>query len=148
LSFQWLKNGNPISGATNVTLTIDPVLQRDAGSYSLKISNPLATNVTRSALLTVTNSPVRILDSTQPSDQTVTEGAPASFRVLAAGSAPLRYQWFKAAINSTNAIPEATNATFNIPDVRMSDAGDYFAVVTNPFPSSVTSRKAHLTVTA
>ena len=148
LSFQWLKDSNPITGATAERLTIDPVLQADAGSYSLKISNPLATNVTRSALLTVTNSPVRVTDPTQPADQTVTEGLPASFAVLAAGSAPLNYQWFKADSTSTNAIPDATNATFSIPDVRMSDAGDYFAVVTNPFPSSVTSRKAHLTVTA
>jgi methionine-rich copper-binding protein CopC len=30
----------------------------------------------------------------------------------------------------------------------MSDAGEYFAVVTNPFPSSATSRAARLTVTA
>ena len=148
LSLQWLKDSNPITGATAERLTIEPVLQADAGSYSLKISNPFATNLTRSALLTVTNSPVRVTDSTQPADQTVTEGLPASFTVLAAGSAPLSYQWFKADSTGTNSIPDATNATFSIPDVRMSDAGDYFAVVTNPFPSSVTSRKAHLTVTA
>src|SRR5439155_1072665 len=136
LSLQWLKDGNPITGATAERLTIDPVLQADAGSYSLKISNPLATNVTRSALLTVTNSPVRVTDPNQPADRTVTEGLPASFTVLAAGSAPLSYQWFKADSTGTNSIPDATNATFSIPDVRMSDAGDYFAVVTNPFPSN------------
>ncbi|HKS37739.1 MAG TPA: hypothetical protein VJW76_11155 [Verrucomicrobiae bacterium] len=148
LSFQWLKGGNPITDATNATLAFDAVLQGDAGSYSLRISNPLATNVTRSALLTVTNSPVRITDVTQPADRTVTEGLPASFTVPAVGSAPLSYQWFKAANNTTNAVLDATNETFTIPDARMSDAGDYFAVVTNPFPSSVTSRTARLTVTA
>ena len=62
LSFQWLKGGSPITDATNATLTIDPVLQGDAGGYSLRISNPFATNVTRSGLLTVTNSPGRITD--------------------------------------------------------------------------------------
>lgn len=144
LSFQWSKGGNLITDATNATLAIDPVLQGDAGSYSLRIRNPLATNITRSAILTVTNSPVRITDTTQPADQTVTEGLPASFTVPAVGSAPLRYQWFK----GNNAIPDATNETFTIPDVRTSDAGGYFAVVTNPFPSSVTSRTARLTVTA
>ena len=148
LSFQWLKEGNPITGATAATLTINPVLQEDAGSYSLKISNPLATNVTRSAVLTVTNSPVRIADPRQPADQTITEGLPVSFTVPAVGSAPLSYQWFKVANNSTNAIPDATTATFSIPDALLSDAGDYFAIVTNPFPSSATSRAARLTVTA
>jgi len=144
LSFQWLKGGNPITDETNATLAIDPVLQGDTGSYSLRISNPLATNITRSALLTVTNSPVRITDTNQPADQTVTEGLPASFTVPAVGSAPLSYQWFK----GSNAIPSATTETFTIPDARVSDAGDYSAVVTNPFPSSVTSRTARLTVTA
>jgi len=70
----------------NATLTIDPVLQGDAGSYSLRIGNPLATNVTRSAVLTVTNSPVRITDPNQPADQTVTEGTPVTFTVAAVGS--------------------------------------------------------------
>ncbi len=145
---QWLKDGNPVTGATASTLTIDPVLPGDAGGYSLRVGNPIATNVTRSAVLTVTNSPVRIIDPARPADQTVPEGLTASFTVPAAGSAPLSYQWFMVANNSTNAIAAATNATFDIPDARMSDAGDYFAVVTNPFPSSVTSRQARLTVTA
>jgi hypothetical protein len=144
LSFQWLKGGNPITNATSATLTIDLVLQEDAGSYSMRISNPLATNVTRSALLTVTNSPVRITDPNQPADQTVTEGLPVSFGVVAVGSAPLSYQWFK----GTTAIENANAPTHTIPAVQTSDADDYHVVVTNPFPSSVTSRTARLTVVA
>jgi len=145
LSFQWLKDDtNSIADATNATLTIDTVLQSDAGGYSLRISNPLSTNVTRAAVLTVTNSPVRITDASQPADLTVTEGLPATFAVVAVGSAPISYQWF----NGTGAINNATNATYTIAQAAMSDIGDYHVVVTNPFPSSVTSRSAHLTVTA
>jgi hypothetical protein len=144
LSFQWLKDSNPIPDATNATLTIDTVLQGDAGGYSLRIANSLATNVTRVAVLTVTNSPIRITDATQPADQTVTEGLPVTFTVAAVGSAPISYQWFKA----TTAIADATNSTYTIPDAAIADTGDYHVVVTNPFPSSVTSRTAHLTVTA
>jgi hypothetical protein len=144
LSFQWLKDNNPIPNATNSTLAIDTVLQSDAGGYALRISNPLLTNLTRVAVLTVTNSPVRITDASQPADQTVTEGLPATFAVVAVGSAPIQYQWYK----GNAAITDATNATYTIPQTASSDAGDYSAVVTNPFPSSVTSRVAHLTVTA
>ena len=144
LSFQWLKGGNPIADTTNATFTIDSVLQADAGSYSLRISNPLATNVTRSALLTVTNSPVRITNPNEPADQAVTEGLPVTFTVVALGSAPISYQWFK----GTTAIANANAPTHTIPDVQTSDAGDYHVVVTNPFPSTVTSRTALLTVMA
>jgi hypothetical protein len=144
LSFQWLKNNDPLADATNATLTIDTVLQEDAGAYALRIVNPLSTNVTRAAVLTVTNSPLRITDAAQPADQTITEGLPVTFAVAVVGSAPISYQWFK----GTTAIAEATNATYVIPAVAISDTGDYHAVVTNPFPSSVTSRTAHLTVAA
>ena len=144
LSFQWLKDNNAIADATNATLTIDTVLQEDAGAYSLRIVNPFSTNLTRAAILTVTNSPLRITDAAQPADQTVTEGLPATFTVPVVGSAPISYQWFK----GTTPIADATNATYTIADVAIADAGDYHAIATNPFPSSVTSRTAHLTVAA
>jgi hypothetical protein len=144
LSFHWLKDGNPIEDATNATLTLDPVLQEDTGAYALEIVNLLSTNVTRSAVLTVTNSPVRITDSDQPADVTITEGLPVIFTVAVVGSAPISYQWH----HGVEPITGETNAIFAIPEARMSDAGDYHVVVTNPFPSSITSRTARLTVTA
>jgi hypothetical protein len=144
LTFQWYKDTQPISGATAASLTIDPVLAADAGSYQLKVSNPVSTDVaSRVAVLTVTGAPVTITDPTQPADQTVVEGGPVTFNVVAAGSAPLSYQWFKGA----SPIPDATAASYTIPSVQTSDAGDYRVVVSNPLPSSVTSRTAHLTVT-
>ncbi|MEO8426578.1 MAG: immunoglobulin domain-containing protein [Verrucomicrobiota bacterium] len=143
LSYQWFKDGNPILNATNATFTINPVLQNDAGSYSIRISNPLATNVTsRAAVLTVTGVPVKITDSSQPADQTVTEGEPAIFSVVATGSAPLTYQWFKGAVPIT----DATNSTYTIDSALQSDASDYSAIVSNTLPSVATSRTAHLSV--
>lgn len=145
LTFQWYKDTQPISGANGPTLTINPVLAADAGVYQLKVSNPISTDVaSRAAALTVVSTPVTITDPTQPADQTVIEGAPVTFAVAAAGSAPLSYQWFK----GPNAILDATGATYTIPSARPSDAGDYRVTVSNPLPSSVTSRTARLTVTA
>jgi len=144
LSYQWLKNGTALADATNATLTLNPVLQADAGNYALRIVNSLATNISRAAVLTVTNSPVRITNATEPADQTVTEGLPVTLMVEAVGSAPLRYQWLKEGAP----ISGATNANFTITDVRTADAGNYSVVVTNPFPSSVTSRTAHLTISS
>jgi hypothetical protein len=144
LSFQWLKSGKAIAGATNATLTLDPVLQADAGNYALRIANSLGTNTSRAALLTVTNSPVRITSASDPADQSVMEGLAATFTVEAVGSAPINYQWFK----GSDPISGATNATYVIEDAGAADAGNYLVVVTNPFPSSVTSRTARLTVTS
>jgi hypothetical protein len=145
LTFQWYKDTQPISGANGPTLTLNPVLAADAGAYQLKVSNPISTDVaSRAAVLTVVSTPVTITDPTQPTDQSVIEGNPVTFTVAAAGSAPLSYQWFK----GPNAILDATAASYTIPSARPSDAGDYRVVVSNPLPSSASSRTARLTVTA
>jgi hypothetical protein len=145
LSYQWYRDSQPIPGATNATFTINSVLASDAGSYQVRVSNSLSTDVpSRSAILTVGGEPVRITDATQPADETITEGGSVTFNVVAAGSAPLTYQWFK----GSSPIPDATNASYTIPNVRASDAGNYYAVVSNPLPSSTTSRTAVLTVRA
>lgn len=145
LTYQWYKDAQPISGANGATLVIDSVLAADAGSYQLKVSNPVSTDMaSRTAVLTVSGTPVTITEPTQPADQTVVEGGSVTFTVVAAGSAPLSYQWFK----GVNAIADATAASYTIPVVQISDAGDYRVVVSNPLPSTATSRTAHLTVTA
>ena len=141
LSYQWLKDGQVLTNATEASLTIPVVLPGDAGAYALRVSNSLSTNTTRGALLTVTGTPVVLTDPTQPADQTIVEGASVSFTVAASGSAPLQYQWF----NAANAIPDATNATYTISTVHSADAGSYHALVSNPL-SSTNSRNATLTV--
>ena len=145
LSYQWYKGTEPVAGATSAALTISPVLAADAGTYQLKVSNPVSTDVaSRAAVLNVIGTPVTITDVSQPADQTVSEGGSVTFTVSAAGSAPLSYQWFK----GTDPIPGATAATYSISSARMSDAGDYRVTVSNPLPSSATSRAARLGVTA
>lgn len=45
-TYQWLKNGNPISGATSSSYTITTVTASDSGLYSCLISNTVATGLT------------------------------------------------------------------------------------------------------
>ena len=145
LTYLWYKDTQLLQNATSPVLAINPVLAADAGAYQLKISNPVSTAVaSRVAVLTVISTPVTIIDSAQPADQTVVEGGSVSFTVAAAGSAPLSYQWFK----GLDAIPDATAATYTIPNASVGDAGGYRVVVSNPLPSSATSRSARLTVTS
>lgn len=76
----------------------------------------------------------------QPASSTRIVGSAAIFEVGATGQ-QLSYQWQK----GTTDIPGATEATFTIPAVRLSDAGEYRCVITNP-GGSVTSAYAQLTV--
>ncbi|HXS68896.1 MAG TPA: hypothetical protein VN761_08635 [Candidatus Polarisedimenticolia bacterium] len=66
--------------------------------------------------------------TTQPQDQTVTEGASAGFSVVASGTGPLFYQW-----SSNNVpVPGATNDTFTLFGVSTNLNGStYFVTVTN-----------------
>src|SRR5439155_16695973 len=42
LTYQWYKGTEPIADANGPALTISPVLAADAGSYQLKVSNPVS----------------------------------------------------------------------------------------------------------
>ncbi len=51
---QWLKNGNPVSGATSATLTLANVQKNDEGDYALRVTNSSGTVTSAAARLTVT----------------------------------------------------------------------------------------------
>lgn len=53
LSYRWLHNGNPVSGATSPSLFIRGVEQDDAGNYSVEVSNTVGTVTSAIAGLTV-----------------------------------------------------------------------------------------------
>jgi len=70
LSYQWIKNdttyltdaGN-VSGATTSALTLANVQDTDAGSYSVRVSNPVGAMTSSNATLTV-NLPFKIISAT------------------------------------------------------------------------------------
>lgn len=143
LRYQWLLNANPIPNATNASHTIPQVLYSDAGNYSLRVSNPLSTNTTRAAVLTVTNTPVSFADPAQPADAVVVEGRAVTLTCDVAGSPPFSYQWYF----GTGAIAGATDPAYTIPFAMLTNAGAYHVSVSNQ-ANSVTSRTATLTVLA
>ena len=141
LSYQWLFNSSSISGATDASYTIPQVLYTDAGSYALLVSNPLSTNTTRAAVLTVTNTPVTFADPSQPADVVAVEGRPVALTSVVAGSPPFQYQWYF----GSSAIPGATNSTYTIPAVSPTSAGGYQVNVSNQ-ANSTDSRIATVTI--
>ena len=77
----------------------------------------------------------------QPVSQTNYVGTTASFTVTATGTLPLNYQWN---FNGTN-IGGATNATLTLPNVQLTNAGNYVVAITNLY-GSTNSQTAVLTV--
>lgn len=53
LSYQWLREGVPISGATTTSWTVSPVTGGDVGGYQAVITNPLGTASSRTAQLRI-----------------------------------------------------------------------------------------------
>ena len=80
---------------------------------------------------------------TQPTPQSVQEGDPVTFTVVATGTLPLRFQWRRNGEDITG----ATAASYTLDPTTAADSGARFSVVvTNSF-GSVTSDEAMLTVT-
>ena len=138
LSFQWRLNGGPISGATQASYTRTSAQPADAGDYSVVVTNAFGTETSSNATLTV-NVPPSI--TTQPSSQTVNQGANVTFTVAATGTAPLSYQWRK---NGTS-ISGATGTSYSLSNVQSSNAATYTVLVSN-VAGSATSSNATLAV--
>ncbi len=80
--------------------------------------------------------------STHPASQTVPVGQPATFNVVASGSAPLSYQWQR----NGNNITGANSSSYTLASATVADNGAKFRVVVSNAFGSVTSNEATLTV--
>jgi hypothetical protein len=80
--------------------------------------------------------------STQPANQTIIAGQTATFSVLAAGTAPLSYQWQK----GTTVIAGAGSASYTTPAATLADSGSQYSVIVSNSAGTITSAGATLTV--
>jgi hypothetical protein len=88
------------------------------------------------------STPVAPSITTQPASQMVTAGQSATFNVVAAGTAPLSYQWRKNNI----AIGGATASSYTTPVTTSSDNRAQFAVTISNAAGSANSTAATLTI--
>ncbi|MBW8864423.1 MAG: immunoglobulin domain-containing protein [Verrucomicrobia bacterium] len=136
LNYQWMLNGTNIAGATATGLTINAIHLKDLGNYTVLVSNAYSSVQSIAATL-----------SMSPSITTPFVGVAglwgqgAVLNVGAIGSGTLVYQWFKDGV----AISGATNSTYNISTLQLTDAGQYSVSVSSGF-GSVTNIPAQVIV--
>ncbi|HET7535605.1 MAG TPA: immunoglobulin domain-containing protein, partial [Candidatus Didemnitutus sp.] len=144
-----LTNGGNVSGALTDTLTLTSITLGDQGSYDVVISNGTPPDATSNAA-TLTVNPLLVPPSitTSPSSQSVALGANANFSVVAAGTAPLTYQWRFGGSPLANGAKYTgvDTATLTVHSVTADDAGSYDVVVSNSVPPSATSGAATLSI--
>ena len=131
-TFTGLANGTYTVAPSHAGFTFTPSSQ----STTVNGANVTGVNFTDNA------APVAPAITTQPTSQTVTAGQTATFTVVAAGTAPLSYQWQK---NGAN-IAGASSASYTTPGTSAPNSGSTFDVVVSNTVGTVTSAAATLTV--
>ena len=146
ITYQWNKNGAPISGATSASYTTPATTSADNGaSFTVTVTNSVNGFTSAPATLTVTSAPVAPNIPVQPANTYVQQGNTAFFYVIATGTAPLSYQWNK---NGTP-ISDATDASYTTPPTISADNNAQFTVTVTNSAGSITSGQAGtLTVTS
>ena len=147
----------PITGATSATYTIDPTHASESGDeLRAVLTNAHGKTTSTAATLTVNAGACAASPAieTQPSNQSVTEPAGASFTIkegtVPANCSTATIQWELSTDGGTTFAPitGATSATYMINPTHTSESGDQLRAVLTNAHGKTTSTSATLTVNA
>ena len=132
LAYQWLKDGNNLSGATGTGYSVTGAQTNDTGAYTVVVKNVVGISTSAVAVVNVGYAPVIVQ---QPQPFTNNLGTSNAFSVAVFGSEPLLYQWFKDGL----AIANATNNLLPLPNLQSNQVGYYSVTVTNLYGWTLSS---------
>jgi len=143
---EWPGGGTAINLAVGQAYYIEALVKEGGGGDNLAVSIDGTSPIPGTQLSSIDKTLGPVSVTTHPQSQTVLEGTPVTFSVVADGT-PLwpsyAYQWKKGGVD----ILDATNRTYSIQFVSAADNGAQFTVtVTGAAGSPVTSNPATLTV--
>jgi hypothetical protein len=117
----------------------------DAVAFGGRVTSTLGAPRLQMTTLKVTasNSDIAVI-ATQPLARGLVLGQAASLSVVAAGTGPFTYQWFK----DGNALPGATSATYNVASASITDIGKYTVKVANAFGSETSAEVTEIAAAA
>jgi hypothetical protein len=123
ISYQWMKDGNNISGANSATYQIMNATANDAGSYTCFVDGECGSDLTSSPAELTVGTATSISEG--PMSQDACEGSELVLSVSAEGT-NVMYQWKK----DGNDIAGATESSFTIAEFSASDVAVYTCEVT------------------
>jgi hypothetical protein len=141
-TFQWRKDGQAISGATNNYFSKSSVEVADAGSYSVVVTNTQGSVTSAGVTVAITNARPPIITFHPPSIAVQLGAYISSLSVGVSGTGALTYQWSK------NGVPiSGANSSSYYFGSYATDAiaGTYTVVVTGA-QGSATSEPCYVTV--
>lgn len=127
LTYQWLRNGSLIAGATSATYSIAAAQLSDVAAYSVRVAGPGGSVDSAAGNLSVTplgSGPIVI--TARPLSQNVSPGQSVTLTIAASGSG-LTFQWFK----NGGTIAGATTPALTISAAQSGDAATYSVRVTS-----------------
>jgi hypothetical protein len=140
LTYQWVKDNSPLTGATSQMLLFDSLQGTDQGSYYCTISSSGGTTNSDAAYVAINNTPTAPVFTTPPQNTTNYLGETATLTGVASGTGPLSYQWQHYGTNisdGASGFPGDTSVTsgsqspyLTISSISTNQAGTYTVVVT------------------
>ena len=124
LVYQWSKGGVQLDGENGSVLKLQNIAPSDADSYQVAVSN-LAGRVESDVISVVVVQPAIIVS--EPEGISTVPGELVSFSVVAAGTEPLSYQWFK----NEQRLEGESESKLSFVDVSAIDVGEYRVLVSN-----------------
>jgi uncharacterized protein (TIGR03437 family) len=131
VSYQWRKNGSPISGATGSTFSLASASASDAGNYDCVVTAGCGSRTSSAATLTVNTAPTI---TSNPADRNTTVGATLHLTATADGSPTPEVRWQLSTDGGLNfnGINGATGTTLTLANVTLAMSGyKYRAIFSN-----------------
>jgi uncharacterized repeat protein (TIGR01451 family) len=140
LTYQWRRNGVPLTGATGPSLTIARVAATDSGTWDVVVSGACSPSITSTgATLTVLPQPTAAIPSTS---QNACAGSPVTIPITLAGNGPWQLTWSDGFIQSVTSSPASrvinANASRSYSINVVSDASCNNGVGTGTFAVALT----------
>ena len=144
ISYQWLYNGDQLTGATDDILNISYATLNDEGIYSVYVSTSLGTERFDATLSVAADQPISDMSITQqPTALNATEGDQHTLYVAVNASRSVNYQWRK----NGESLSGETSPSLIFSNMNLEDAGQYDVVISDGLATLV-SQPAEVQVSA
>jgi hypothetical protein len=140
--YQWRFGGQAIPGAIRSQLVVSNVSPASVGGYSVELVNGLESIQSRTAVLSLAESPKAPVFTLELTNQTVLAGGTVVFQATASGVPQPTYVWRF----GNTVLPDVTGSDLTLTNIAAGAAGTYSVTATNA--SGVVVSTAVLTVRA